>query len=68
MEDLKMEIIKLKRENMELQEEKETLGEKAGMIANTELLGDFKLTEVECDKKNEDNIKLLSKIKHFYDM
>ena len=53
---------------MELQEEKETLGEKAGMIANTELLGDFKLTEVECDKKNEDNIKLLSKIKHFYDM
>jgi len=68
MEDLKMEIIKLKRENMDLQEEKETLGEKAGMIANTELLGDFKLTEVECDKKNEDNIKLLSKIKHFYDM
>ena len=68
MEDLKMEIIKLKRENMELQEEKETLGEKAGMIASTELLGDFKLTEVECDKKNEDNIKLLSKIKHFYDM
>ena len=68
IEKMKSDIINLKIENMELHEEKDVLTDKAGMIANTDLLKDFKATEDDFDKTTNSNQKLFSKIKYFYDM
>ena len=66
LDNLKSEIIALKSEKMQLMAEKEELSERAGMIANTVLLGDFKDTMEEVEKKISSNEKLDTKLKNFY--
>ena len=67
MEELKGQMIRLKVESMDLGAEREELGERAGMVANTALLGDYKTTEGEVDRAVGDNQKLSRQIRHFYD-
>ena len=43
MAELKAELISLKVESLELGAERAELGERAGMVANTALLGDYKV-------------------------
>ena len=66
LDGLKEEIITLKNEKMQLLAEKEELAERAGMVANTVLLGDFKDTMEEFEKKTNKNEKLKTKLKTFY--
>ena len=66
LDNLKQEIIFLKSAKMELIGEKEELAEKAGMIANTILLGDFKDTKEEFESEINLNEKLRIKLKTFY--
>ena len=66
LDNLKSEIIALKSEKMQLMADKEELSERAGMIANTVLLGDFKDTKEEIEKKISSNEKLDTKLKNFY--
>jgi chromosome segregation ATPase len=66
LDNLKSEIIALKSEKMQLMADKEELSERAGMIANTVLLGDFKDTTEEFEKKINSNAKLDTKLKNFY--
>ena len=68
MEDLKGQMIRLKVESMDLGAEREELGERAGMVANTALLGDYKTTEGEIGRTEEANEKMFSQIKYFYDL
>ena len=63
LDNLKSEIIALKSEKMQLVADKEELSERAGMIANTVLLGDFKDTMEEVEKKISSNGKLDTKLK-----
>ena len=67
MAELKAELISLKVESLELGAERAELGERAGMVANTALLGDYKITEGEGDRAVGDNMKLSRQIRHFYD-
>ena len=67
MAELKAELISLKVESLELGAERAELGERVGMVANTALLGDYKITEGEVDRAVGDNMKLSSQIRHFYD-
>ena len=66
LDNLKSEIIALKSEKIQLMAEKEELSERAGMIANTVLLGDFKDTMEEFEKKISSNEKLDTKLRNFY--
>ena len=50
LDNLKSEIIALKSEKIQLMAKKEELSERAGMITNTVLLGDFKNTKEEVEK------------------
>ena len=68
MEELKSRMISLKVENMALGAEREELGERAGMVANTALLGDFRNTLGEIGRSEEVNSKMHSQIKYFYDL
>ena len=68
MEELKSRMIGLKVENMALAAEREQLGERAGMVANTALLGDFRSTQGEIGRMELVNNKMLSQIKYFYDL
>ena len=68
MEVLKSRMIILKVENMALGAEREELGERAGMVANTALLGDFRNTLGEIGRSEEVNSKMHSQIKYFYDL
>ena len=68
MEELKSRMIRLKVENMALGEEREELGERAGMVANTALLGDFRTTQGEIGRTAEVNNKMHTQIKYFYDI
>ena len=63
LENLKSEIIALKSGKMLLMAEKEELSESAGKIANNLLLGDFKDTKEEIEKKISSNEKLDTKLK-----
>lgn len=68
MEELKSRMIRLKVENMALGAEREELGERAGMVANTALLGDFRTTQGEIRRTEEVNNKMNSQMEYFYDI
>ena len=70
MEVLKSRMIILKVENMSLGAEREELGERAGMVANTAaaLLGDFRKTLGEIGQSEEVNSNWHSQIKYFDDL
>ena len=66
LDTFKADIIQQKNERIKLITEKEELAEKAGMIANTVLLGDFKCTKEDFEKMVSENEKLNTKLKNYF--
>ena len=66
LDTFKADIIQQKNERIKLIAEKEELAEKAGMIANTVLLGDFKCTKEDFEKMVSENEKLNTKLKNYF--
>ena len=65
---MKLKLIEMKSESYNLQDERNMLSDKAGMITNTVLLRDFKETNSKIEKTALGNNNLKSKFYNFIEL